>query len=80
MSKQVGYFFSDFVAFSQCLNFITGESVPVTKTPISQFEDEIYNDRYHQKHTLLCGTEVIQTRSTSQNNHVLAVVIRTGNY
>ena len=50
----------------------------MTKTPISQFEDEIYNDRYHQKHTLLCGTEVIQTRSTSQNNHVLAVVIRTG--
>ena len=53
--------------------FFTGESVPVTKTPISQFEDEIYNDRYHQKHTLLCGTEVIQTRSTSQNNHVLGI-------
>ena len=52
---------------------LTGESVPVTKTPISQFEDEIYNDRYHQKHTLLCGTEVIQTRSTSQNNHVLGI-------
>ena len=42
------------------------------------FKDDIYKDRNHQKHTLLCGTEVIQTRSTSENNHVLAVVIRTG--
>ena len=65
------------MAFSQCLKFATGESVPVTKTPIPQFEDEIYNDRYHQKHTLLCGTEVIQTRSTSQNNHVLGTQIYT---
>ena len=49
----------------------------MTKTPISQFEDEVYNDRNHQKHTLLCGTEVIQTRTSSQD-HVLAIVIRTG--
>ena len=46
--------------------------------PIFQFKDDIYKDRNHQKHTLLCGTEVIQTRSTSENSHVLAVVIRTG--
>lgn len=41
---------------------LTGESVPVMKTPVSRAEQEIYEDRKHGKHTLLCGTEVIQTR------------------
>ena len=55
---------------------LTGESVPVTKTPISKFDPDVYNDRKHQKHTLMNGTEVIQTRSN--HDQVFAVVIRTG--
>lgn len=57
---------------------LTGESVPVTKTPLSKYDLEPYNDRKHQKHTLLRGTEVIQTRSTNMHSNVLAVVVRTG--
>ena len=57
---------------------LTGESVPVTKTPVPKFPGEKYVDRKHQKHTLLCGTEVIQTRSGNSQNQALAVVIRTG--
>ena len=56
---------------------LTGESVPVTKTPIAR-GTSMYNARAHQKHTLLCGTEVIQTRALSAHAHVLAVVTRTG--
>ena len=56
---------------------LTGESVPVTKTPIAR-SASMYQTRAHQKHTLLCGTEVIQTRAISAHSHVLAVVTRTG--
>lgn len=39
---------------------------------------ELYDARKHLKHTLLRGTEIIQTRSSNEHTHVLAVVIRTG--
>ncbi|XP_068220769.1 polyamine-transporting ATPase 13A3-like isoform X2 [Palaemon carinicauda] len=59
-------------------SMLTGESVPVTKTPVTASEEkEIYSAERHKRHTLFCGTEVIQTRyyGTAQ---VLAVVVRTG--
>lgn len=59
-------------------SMLTGESVPVTKTPVTASEEkEIYCAEKHKRHTLFCGTEVIQTRyyGTAQ---VLAVVVRTG--
>jgi len=56
---------------------LTGESVPVTKTPIAR-SATLYQTRAHQKHTLLCGTEVIQTRASSAHSQALAVVTRTG--
>ena len=57
---------------------LTGESVPVTKTPVSKNEGEVFDARKHLKHTLLRGTEVIQTRSSNPHSEVLAVVVRTG--
>ena len=57
---------------------ILGESIPVNKIPLPQFpSDQIYNDKEHSRHTLYCGTEVIQTRYYG-GSQVLAVVIRTG--
>ncbi|XP_064599544.1 polyamine-transporting ATPase 13A3-like isoform X2 [Liolophura sinensis] len=63
-------------------SMLTGESVPVTKTPIPNprglsAQDLPYNIKEHSRHTLFCGTHVIQTRYYD-NQKVLAVVIRTG--
>lgn len=43
-------------------SMLTGESVPVTKTPIPSSNDVIYNTKEHARHTLFCGTRIIQTR------------------
>ncbi|KAK3105212.1 hypothetical protein FSP39_019931 [Pinctada imbricata] len=59
-------------------SMLTGESVPVTKTPLtSQEDDEIYSPDTHKRHTLFSGTKVLQTRYYG-NTKVLAVVVRTG--
>uniref|UniRef100_A0A3B3CBC7 P-type ATPase A domain-containing protein n=1 Tax=Oryzias melastigma TaxID=30732 RepID=A0A3B3CBC7_ORYME len=61
-------------------SMLTGESVPVTKTslPSSGHEAaEIYNMEEHKRHTLFCGTHVIQTRFYA-GEVVKAVVVRTG--
>lgn len=62
-----------------------GESVPVTKTdlPNPQLDkrsgegDVIYGTESHKRHTLFCGTNVIQTRYYT-GEMVKAVVVRTG--
>ena len=41
---------------------LTGESVPVTKTPIPSSNDVTYDIKEHARHTLFCGTKIIQTR------------------
>ena len=46
--------------------------------PIIFLDGELFDAKKHLKHTLLRGTEVIQTRSSSSHSNVLAVVIRTG--
>lgn len=56
---------------------VTGESVPVTKTPLPNSVTSRYDDKEHARHTLFCGTHVIQTRYYG-NEKVYAVVIRTG--
>lgn len=58
-------------------SMLTGESVPVTKTSIVDRADIIYNDKEHSRHTLYCGTQVIQTRFYG-GEKVVAVVVRTG--
>ncbi|CAG0920834.1 unnamed protein product [Notodromas monacha] len=59
-------------------SMLTGESVPVTKTAVTQCEDqEMYSADGHKRHTLFSGTTVIQTRFYGHDK-VLAVVVRTG--
>jgi len=59
-------------------SMLTGESVPVTKTSLPRHPGNIfYNGKEHEKHTLKCGTKVIQTRKY-RDQVVTAVVIRTG--
>ncbi|CAG2164446.1 unnamed protein product [Oppiella nova] len=58
-------------------SMLTGESVPVTKTPLPNTTiDEKYDTKEHAKHTLFCGTKVIQTRYYN-NAKVKAIIIRT---
>jgi cation-transporting ATPase 13A3/4/5 len=59
-------------------SMLTGESVPVTKTPLPCKKDLIYDLKEHARHTLYSGTKVIQTRYIG-SEQVLAVVINTGN-
>ncbi|XP_014665999.1 PREDICTED: probable cation-transporting ATPase 13A3 isoform X2 [Priapulus caudatus] len=58
---------------------LTGESVPVTKIPISHHdnEEEVYHIDFHRRFTLFAGTHVIQTRYYEKTD-VTAVVVRTG--
>lgn len=62
-------------------SMLTGESVPVVKTPLPHTGpvgcSRPYNPKEHARHTLFCGTKVIQTRFYG-NENVEAVVIRTG--
>ncbi|XP_055864481.1 polyamine-transporting ATPase 13A3-like [Biomphalaria glabrata] len=64
-------------------SMLTGESVPVTKTPLpnttgmkSENDPEV-TIKTHSRHILFCGTHVIQTRFYG-NQKVKAVVLRTG--
>lgn len=59
-------------------SMLTGESVPVTKTPIPCKRSLIFDSKEHARHMLFCGTKVIQTRYIGSEK-VLAVVINTGN-
>uniref|UniRef100_A0A3Q3KHJ3 Polyamine-transporting ATPase 13A3 n=1 Tax=Mastacembelus armatus TaxID=205130 RepID=A0A3Q3KHJ3_9TELE len=66
-------------------SMLTGESVPVTKTnlpnlmpgDIKEEANCAYNTEEHKRHTLFCGTNVIQTRFYT-DELVKAVVVRTG--
>ncbi|KFZ61370.1 putative cation-transporting ATPase 13A2, partial [Podiceps cristatus] len=62
-------------------SMLTGESVPVMKTPLpagGQAASTVYSPEEHGRHTLFCGTQVIQAKSYV-GKEVLAVVTRTGN-
>ncbi|XP_029471219.1 probable cation-transporting ATPase 13A3 isoform X3 [Rhinatrema bivittatum] len=65
-------------------SMLTGESVPVTKTNLPNptlelkgTEEEMYSPESHKRHTLFCGTNVIQTRFYT-GELVKAIVVRTG--
>uniref|UniRef100_A0A6G1SQ57 Cation-transporting ATPase n=1 Tax=Aceria tosichella TaxID=561515 RepID=A0A6G1SQ57_9ACAR len=65
-------------------SMLTGESVPVTKTPLpvqnqsrNSKREIYYDEKEHSKHTLFCGTKVLQTRYYG-GAHVKALVIRVG--
>ncbi|XP_042526258.1 probable cation-transporting ATPase 13A5 [Dipodomys spectabilis] len=60
---------------------LTGESIPVTKTPLSHTDNTMpwksHSLEDYRKHVLFCGTEVIQVRPSGQGP-VRAVVLQTG--
>ncbi|CAL8095259.1 unnamed protein product [Calicophoron daubneyi] len=58
---------------------LTGESVPVTKTPLpdDQNKQDIFDISSAARHVLFGGTRVIQTRNYA-DEPVLAIVARTG--
>lgn len=57
---------------------LTGESVPVTKTPVPCRRDLVFSAKEHARHMLFTGTKVIQTRYIG-SERVLALVVNTGN-
>ncbi|XP_054838262.1 probable cation-transporting ATPase 13A5 [Eublepharis macularius] len=60
---------------------LTGESVPVTKTPLPHTENTLpwktHSVEDYRRHVLFCGTEVIQTKRSSKGPP-RAVVLQTG--
>ncbi|KAM4693462.1 putative cation-transporting ATPase 13A4 [Discoglossus pictus] len=62
-------------------SMLTGESIPVTKTPLPKADDtepwKVHSSNDYKRHVLFCGTEVIQSRA-SEKNLVKAIVLRTG--
>ncbi|XP_069068846.1 probable cation-transporting ATPase 13A4 [Pleurodeles waltl] len=62
-------------------SMLTGESIPVTKTPLPHMDDSMpwktHSAEDYRRHVLFCGTEVIQTKAAS-HSPVKAVVQRTG--
>lgn len=64
-------------------SMLTGESVPITKTPLALANqsklhlDGYYDEKEHGKHTLFCGTTIMQTRYYG-GVYVKALVIRVG--
>ncbi|NXC27887.1 AT132 ATPase, partial [Campylorhamphus procurvoides] len=57
-------------------SMLTGESVPVMKTPLPA-SGAPYSTEEHRRHTLFCGTHVLQAKAYV-GGEVLAVVTRTG--
>ncbi|XP_022532954.2 cation-transporting ATPase 13A2 isoform X1 [Astyanax mexicanus] len=59
-------------------SMLTGESIPVMKTPLS-VSGETYSPESQRRHTLFCGTQIIQARGGRPGGKgALAVVTRTG--
>ncbi|KFP34125.1 putative cation-transporting ATPase 13A5, partial [Colius striatus] len=60
---------------------LTGESIPVTKTPLPLTESllpwKMHSMEDYRSHVLFCGTEVIQTKPTGRGP-VRAVVLHSG--
>ncbi|XP_066529364.1 cation-transporting ATPase 13A2 isoform X2 [Hoplias malabaricus] len=59
-------------------SMLTGESVPVMKTPLP-VSDSLYSPESQRRHTLFCGTQIIQAKGgSSAGKGAIAVVTSTG--
>ncbi|XP_043731275.1 probable cation-transporting ATPase 13A4 isoform X3 [Cervus elaphus] len=60
---------------------LTGESIPVTKTPLPKMEGSVpwrrQGEGEYKRHVLFCGTEVIQAKG-ARSSTAKAVVLQTG--
>lgn len=62
-----------------CHPWLSGESVPVMKTPLPVSEVK-YSPESQRRHTLFCGTQIIQAKGGCLSGKgAIAVVTRTGN-
>ncbi|XP_068185637.1 polyamine-transporting ATPase 13A2 isoform X2 [Antennarius striatus] len=65
----------------ECLvneGMLTGESIPVLKTPLPHTE-KTYSSESERRHTLFCGTTLIQARGGGpRGSGAIAVVVNTG--
>lgn len=52
-------------------SMLTGESVPVTKTPLPCHRNLIFDKKEHGRHMLFSGTKIIQTRYIGFYKHFL---------
>lgn len=57
------------------ITLCAGESNPVLKYPLPH-TDDTYNAAVHKKHTLFCGTRVIQTKSLNSPAVLLSLLYR----
>ena len=58
-------------------SMLTGETIPSIKQAIGGGTEEVYEVRKDGRHTLFCGTKVLQVKN-SNGEELLALVIRTG--
>jgi cation-transporting ATPase 13A3/4/5 len=60
-------------------SMLTGESVPISKVPLTEDSNSLFSPIHNKNNTLFCGTQVLHVQSTN-STYVKAIVIRTGNY
>jgi len=60
-------------------SMLTGESVPISKVSLTEDTNSLFSPVNNKNSTLFCGTQVLHVQS-SDETHVKAIVIRTGNY
>ncbi len=58
-------------------SMLTGESVPITKIPVPEEDDQKFFYDLQRQHVVFCGTEIMQGKVQS-GEYCKAVVIRTG--
>lgn len=58
---------------------MTKTNLPNPSVDIKGMGDELYSPEIHKRHTLFCGTTVIQTRFYT-GELVKAIVVRTGKH
>ncbi|GIX99954.1 probable cation-transporting ATPase 13A4, partial [Caerostris extrusa] len=58
-------------------SMLTGESIPITKIPITDDSSSPFDVQTNKRNILSCGTEVLLSRSTDTSG-VRAIVFRTG--
>jgi magnesium-transporting ATPase (P-type) len=57
---------------------LTGESIPVLKSPLPKDEDDLFDPEHHGKYALFNGTTILQVKPGLSQGPVLALAFATG--